>query len=71
MRSKSQCSGKEVDIVTVGSGAEARIDDVVGARHAFNDVSREIGVWSIGRNVDGVTSGEGHEVHCARVVISG
>ena len=60
---ESEVRAEEIDRVAVRAGAETGIEDVVGAGHAFDYVSREVGVWAGGGDVDGGAGGEGEEVH--------
>lgn len=65
MRRERQRGGEELDVVSVGAGAETGVEHVVGAGHAFDDVAGEVGVRAVGGDVDCVVGFEGEEVHCS------
>ena len=66
MRGECERRGEERYAIPVSAGAEARIEDIVRAGHAFDDVAGKVGVGGVGGDVDGGTSGEGQEVHEAK-----
>lgn len=61
---EGQRGAEEIYGVAVGPGTEARVEDVVGARHAFDDVPGEVGVDAVCGDVDGVAFLEDEVVHC-------
>ena len=60
---ESEVRAEKIDRVAVRAGAETGVEDVVGAGHAFDDVSGEVGVGAGGGDVDGGAGLKGEEVH--------
>ena len=52
MRLKGQRGGEDVDVVAVRARAEARVEHVVAAGHALDDVAGEPGVDAVRGDVD-------------------
>ncbi len=63
LRVEGQCAGEEVDVVAVGARTEARVNHVVAARHALDDVAGEVGVDAVRRHVDGLARAQAQVVH--------
>ena len=59
-----EIGAEEIRRVAVRTRAETGVENVVGAGHAFDDVSGEVGVRAGGGDVDGGAGGEGEVVHC-------
>jgi hypothetical protein len=63
MRLEAQGGGEEIGRVALGSGAETGVEDVVAAGHTLDDITCEVGVDTIGRDVDTLAGLKNEVVH--------
>lgn len=63
VRDKRQRLPEQLDTIPLRDGTKARVEDVVGPRHAFDNVAFQVRVDTICRDKDGVAGSENQIIH--------
>jgi hypothetical protein len=63
VRLEGQSGSEEIGRVTLSSRAKSSVEDVIAAGHALNDITSEVGVDTIGGDVDTLACFENEIVH--------